>query len=392
MIHSDRRGASVHAPDMEDSPLTTDADHVGGGGRAIPRDLTPEAAAHLTAAGGYPCISVLMPTTPAARMAIADRERLEGLLLDAERRLDDQPLGDRERLMYELRRQARMAQDSSTQNALALFVSHSVSRAWTLPVAVHQKVVVESTFATRDLLRALHRTPPHLVLRVDEFGARVYWVAARVTLLDTIERLPVGSARLVASPNLERPYPESGLGLGAEREADDRSDLLARIDPWMAGLRAERPAPLVLAGDAVLVNELRSSARWLHRLAGAVVGPTANKPDQLFTATALCLEDYLHRRGQQTLETLREAAVNDPEQVVAGLDQCWTAVASRTPGTLVVEQGYVHPRPPGEGGGPVSHDLIDDLIEHAIQAGNLIAFVDDAQLHEFGGIALLRSR
>ncbi|KRF04086.1 hypothetical protein ASG88_21845 [Nocardioides sp. Soil777] len=392
MIHGDSRGASVHAPDMEESTLPTDADHVVGGGRAIPRDLTPEAAAHLTAAGGDPCISVLMPTTPAARMAIADRERLAGLLLDAERRLDDQPLGDRERLMCELRRQARIAQDSMTQNALGLFVSHSVSRAWALPVAVHQKVVVESTFATRDLLRALHRTPPHLVLRVDDFGARVYWVAAHVTLLDTVERLPVGTARLVASPNLHRSDPRSGLGRAAERGAGDRTDLLARIDTCMARLCEERPAPLVLAGDAALVNELKNSARWLHRLAGAVVGPTAHNPDQLFSASALCLEDYLHRRGQQTLESLREAAVNDPEQVVAGLDQCWMAVADRTPGTLVVEQSYVHPRLPGEGGGPVSHDLIDDLLEHAIQAGNLIAFVDDAQLHEFGGIALLRSR
>ena len=177
-----RRGASGHAPPIADSPDTTDGDHVGGAGRAIPRDLTPEAAAHLTAAGGYPCISVLMPTTPATRMTIADRERIGGLLLDAERCLNDQPLGDRERLMHELRRQARIVQDSSTQNAVGLFVSHGVSRAWTLPVAVHQKVVVESTFATRDLLRALHRTPPHLVLRVDEFGARVYWVAASVTL------------------------------------------------------------------------------------------------------------------------------------------------------------------------------------------------------------------
>lgn len=392
MIHGDRGGATSRASAAETSTVSTDAEHLGGAGGALPHDLTPEAAAHLTAAGGYPCISVLMPTTPATRMAIADRERLGGLLLDAERRLDDQPLGDRERLMYELRRQARIAQDSSTQNALGLFVSHRVSRAWALPVAVHQKVVVESTFATRDLLRALHRTPPHMVLRIDEFGARVYWVAARVTLLDTVERLPVGSARLVASPGLDRSDPESGLGFGAEREADDRSDLLARIDVWMARLRAERPAPLVLAGDAGLVNEMRSSARWLHRFAGTVVGATADKPDQLFTASAMCLEDYLHRRGQQSLETLREAAVDDPEQVLAGLDQCWAAVASRIPGTLVVEQGYVHPRPPGEGGGPVSHDLIDDLLEHAIQAGNLIAFVDDAQLHEFGGIALLRSR
>ncbi|UFN45134.1 hypothetical protein [Nocardioides okcheonensis] len=99
--------------------------------------------------------------------------------------------------------------------------------------------MVESTFATRDVLRALHRTPPHLVLRVDEFGARVYWVAARVTLLDTVERLPVGSARLMASPGLDRSDPESGLGRGAGRgagrEADDRSDLLARIDGCSPG-------------------------------------------------------------------------------------------------------------------------------------------------------------
>ncbi|WP_126688164.1 hypothetical protein [Nocardioides ferulae] len=325
---------------------------------------------------------MLMPTTPATRMGIADRARLDGLLLDVERRLDDQPLGDRERLMYELRRQARIAQDSNTQHALGLFVSHSASRAWTLPVTVHEKVVVESTFATRDLLRALHRTPPHLVVRVDEFGARLYWVASRVTLLDTVERIPEGHAQSMDLSGLDRSTPE--------READDRSDLLARIDARMAQLRLERPAPLVLAGDAALIDELKSTARWLHRLAGHVVGAEADKPAELFRTTALCLEDYLHRRGQQTLEDLYEAAANHPELVVAGLDQCWTAVEDRIPGTLVVEQGYTHPRPSREGGEPVSHDLVDDLLEHAIEAGNLIAFVDDAQLHEFGGIALLR--
>ena len=137
--------------------------------------------------------------------------------------------------------------------------------------------------------------------------------------------------------------------------------------------------------------ELKSSARWLHRLAGEVVGAKADAPDELFSATALCLEDYLHRRGQQTLDALHETVAAAPDQVVAGLDECWAAVAGRVPGTLVVEHGYIHPRPPGEGGEVASHDLIDDLLELALAAGNLIAFVDDAQLHEFGGIALLRS-
>lgn len=392
MIRGDRDDAPGQAAVTEAPTSTGKNSHVDGTGGAVPRDLTPEAAAHLTAASGHPCISVLMPTTPATRMAISDRARLDGLLLDAERRLDDLPVGGRERLMHELRRQARIAQDSATQNALGLFVSHSVSRAWTLPVTVHEKVVVESTFATRDLLRALHGTPPHLVVRVDEFGARMYWVASRVTLLETVERLPEGSARSMDSLGLDRSTPRSRLRHGVERESDDRADLLARIDACMARLREERPAPLVLAGDAALVDELKGRARSLHRLAGEVTGVEADEPAALFRATALCLEDYLHRRGQQALEALLEAAADDPEQVVAGLDQCWTAVESRIRGTLVVEQGYIHPRPSGAGGEPVSHDLIDDLLEHAIEAGNLISFVDDAQLHEFGGIALLKSR
>lgn len=390
MKPSDRGFGGGNAAAAEES---TAVDHGHGGplSRVVDRDLTPEAAAHLTVARGYPCISVLMPTTPAPQMAIADRERLDSLLLDLERRLSEDNVSDREPLMHELRRQARIARDASTWHALGLFVSLRVSCFWTLPVTVHEKVVVESSFATRDLLRALHRTPPHLLVRADEFGARVFWVAARVTLLDTIERLPEGNPRPMPAAGHIRPGPWSGPERDAERSADDRRDLIARIDHCVARIREGRPAPLVLAGDAALVGELKSNARWLHRLAGEVVGPKADTPNELFGASALCLEDYLHRRGQQTLKALHETAAVDSEQVVAGLDQCWAAVANRVPGTLVVEQGYVHPRPPGDGGQAASHDLIDDLLEHAIEAGNLIAFVDDAQLHEFAGVALLKS-
>lgn len=345
------------------------------GANVLP-DLTPEGAGLLAATGGHPCVSVLMPTTPAPRMVIADRERLDGLLDDAERRLAAEVGGDQGRLVQELRRQARLAQDSSTRRAIGLFVNHRVSRCWTLPVTVHPKVVVEATFATRDLLRAVHRTPPHLVVRVDEFGARVFWVAGRATLLETVERLPHGSPRPVA-PSTD--------------EAHDRSELWERTADCVARIREERPAPLVLAGDEVLVGELKADVRLLTRLAGEVVGTRVDVPDDLFSASALCLQDYLHRRGQQTLGALHDAVTTDPARVLAGLDDCWAAVTTRVPGTLVVERGYVHPRPGGEGGRIASHDLIDDLLELALEAGNLIAFVDDAQLLEFGGIALLRT-
>lgn len=81
MKPSDRGFGGGNAAAAEES---TAVDHGHGGplSRVVDRDLTPEAAAHLTVARGYPCISVLMPTTPAPQMAIADRERLDSLLLD----------------------------------------------------------------------------------------------------------------------------------------------------------------------------------------------------------------------------------------------------------------------------------------------------------------------
>lgn len=356
--------------------MTTRGAQRSAAGAASLEDLTPEAVAQVVAAGGHPCVSVIVPTTAAPRMPASDRDRVLRCLDRARRLLVDEGV-DGDRVLRELRRLAELAGSSRSGHALALLVSDRVSRAWVLPVTVHEKVVVEPTFATRDLLRALHRTPPHLVVRVDGFGARVFWVSGRVTLLETVERLP-----------LRRPLP---LAPGGDDErAEEVADLLARIEGCVGRVREERPGPLVLAGDPDLLVELRTRARWLHRLAGQVDVASADAPDDLFRASALCVEDYLQRRGQHAVEELRAAAAEDSDRVVAGLEECQAAVRLGVPGVLVVEHGYVHPGAGDDRGQAPRHDLVDDLLEVALASGNLIAFVEDAQLHEFGGIALLR--
>jgi hypothetical protein len=347
--------------------------------------VDPQSVARLTVSGGYPCISVLLPTTPSRTMVKADVGRLSSLLHQVDQQLEDRRVTSRATLMNELERLAHIARVSRTDRGLGLFVNLSLARAWTLPVTVTAKAVVESTFATRDLLRALHRTPPHLVLRLDAFGARFFWVRDRVALLDTVERIPHRAA--------PGPGPASGsvdVAQDEEAAAEDRRDFLARVDTRLGRLRSEHPAPLVLAGDLELLTELKGHARWLHRLAGEVLDAEAADPGALFTAAALRLGDYLHRRGQQTLQALREAAAETPERVTAGLDDCWAAVTGHAAGTLVVEHGYVHPRA-ATGTGVASHDVIDDLLELALGNGNLIAFVDDGQLQELGGVALFKA-
>lgn len=348
--------------------------------RRVPTgELTPAAVAQLTAAAVGPCISVVMSTFPAPRMTRTDRSRLDRMVRDVERRVRTDAVEGGERLVRELRRQVGVAVGCRTEHALGIFVSRQVSRMWALPVTVHDKAVVEPTFATRDLFRAMHRTPPHVVVRVDDFGARVFRVSGRVTLLESVEWAPVGSTRAVVPASSE---PEARL--------EDRGELLERIEAAVRRTCEEHPAPLVLAGDdGDLLAGLEVATRGWHRFAGVVRGADTGTPEGLFTVSALCVQDYLHRRGTRTLDALLAAAELEPARVVAGLDACRAAVADRVPGTLLVEQGYVHPGSRGDAG-EACHDLVDDLIEDAVAAGELVAFVEDAELHEFGGVALLR--
>lgn len=95
-------------------------------------------------------------------------------------------------------------------------------------------------------------------------------------------------------------------------------------------------------------------------------------------------------RATEALQALRDAVVTAPELVVAGLEHCRQAIADRVAGTLLVEHNYLHPEP-SDSEQVGSRNLIDDLLAHAIEAGNHVVRVDDAALHEFAGVALLTS-
>lgn len=104
---------------------------------------------------------MLLPTTPAPRMLDADRHLMTDLVGQAESELDSHELPARGRLMPELRDLAHQVADEPAESGQALYVSLAIRRSLVLPISVTPRAVVETTFATRDLVRALHATPPH---------------------------------------------------------------------------------------------------------------------------------------------------------------------------------------------------------------------------------------
>lgn len=359
-----------------------------------PRVLTPQDLADLTTPPvSRPCISVLMPTRPGPQMPPDDRARLRGLVEDAARQLTGH--AGRARLVRRLGDLVARAVDQRTDRGLAIYVNQELARTFRLPIPVTARSIVEPTFATRTLFTVLHRMPPYVLLVLHPSCAHLYQGGD-------------GSLRSVGDRDVFRGsravwVPRQGDPAGAASADDVTDDFLRGTDHLLGTYRAERPSPLVLAGDPHLVDRFCAVSSHLDRLAGRVPPAGLATALDLANASAEVVVRYLGSRRDEALTRLRGALAARPGEVARGMTDCWRAAHEQPPGMLLVEESYVHPGRAGAPGhrtggteatgattGDVAvHDLVDDLMEIVILRGGQLALVEDGDLAAHGQVVLI---
>ena len=105
----------------------------------------------------YPAVSVLLPTIDSIQH---DRARLNSLIDSAvDRLVAEFPRPEIQSIIDDLVKLSELEDLPWGHASLALFVSSGTALAVALPVVVRQRTVVDETFATRDLVHALLRSP-----------------------------------------------------------------------------------------------------------------------------------------------------------------------------------------------------------------------------------------
>lgn len=364
-----------------------------------PTALRARDVAELTVASGYPCISVLMPTQPGPRMTPADVHQLRSLAAQVEQELTEQGVTTRAPLLRTLAEQVSRVAVGPTDHGLATYVSQSVARSFRLPQSVPARTLVERTFATRPLISALHRMPPHVVLVLHPTCAHLH------AGVDGGLR-PVGQLDPFGGKGPLRLPPAGSPGAADVREEVAES-YLRGVDRLLRDYRSAHPSPLVLAGPPHLLDRFCLLSRNLERLAGRVDADEHDTALDLALAGSAVIQDYLRTRRADALDRLREAMTGRPEDVVTGIDACWQTLPVRRPEMLLVEEGFISPgsaRPPSAGAsGPQGrradpyadhhvHDQVDDLMEQVILHGGQLALLQDGDLDEHGRVALVSRR
>lgn len=328
----------------------------------------------------YPSVSILANTTPGEPVGTTTQARLRRLCDQAEDRLRAEGVASAEitaALSTLVERAARVEADRS----IALFASDAHSDLMTLPVEVLERVVVDPTFATRDLVRAMHRTPRHLVLLLSAKQARLFIGQGR---------------RMVPAHGSKFPLAEEP----GKRARTER--FLRTVDEALGAYLRVNPGPLVIVAAEPTASAFTSVSRNLGRLAGVVPGHHLHASlDQLAELARPVVERYLRSRQEEALQLLETRLGQG--RAVLGIDAVWLAARWEPVEMLAVDHTYFFPARLSEDGdhlepaSDVEHpdvidDVVDEVIEQVLLRRGWVALVEPGSLPGGERIAVTLSR
>lgn len=329
------------------------------------------------------CVSMLVNTDPGDRLADHDAARLQAHARDVVRRLEMEPDSDRAKVVtLQLRAALETASRGPADRALAVFVTETFSAIHHLSVEVEERVVIDPTFATRDIVRAVQANPVFLLLNLDHRSARLYRYNQKYL-----------------APVLSPDFPAIREGRVRTRDGDEAlRAFLRHIDTGLGHQLREESAPVILVGgDRVLAEFLRVT-RHGGRIAGISRGTRPR-------VSHMELEEIGRSAMAEHVADLAAAAHDTmharlrSRQAVSGLLGCWHAAHSQTPELLLVEQRFALPvrlvaegkyvEPTDDAEHPETiDDAVDDLIEKVIMSGGHVSVVPDGALRDHGRVAM----
>ncbi|MFI9296930.1 baeRF3 domain-containing protein [Streptomyces gardneri] len=355
--------------------------------------LTSDQLAELRRPRPYPALSVLMPTHRREPEKAQDAVRLRNLVAQAEKALENDPDVPRERrgeMVDRLRRAVAELDPTHAQDGLVIFVAQGEHHVWSVARVVPERVVLSDTFLTRNLVAAQAAEQPYWALAV---------AADRISLWDgspeqateySGDGFPL--ARSLEDPDAERKQRIGDLPSTFQDEATRR--FLREGHDKLRAVLARTPRPLYVLGSAAALSLLEEIGPLGPGAVSIQHGGLADGPAG---AVAEAVEPVRTAREAATTATIAAEleAARGRREFAGGLDEVWQAVQEGRVRLLAVEEhyrtvvrekeGHLEPADAGQPG--ARDDMVDEIVEQALERGAEIRFVPDDALAGQGHIA-----
>jgi hypothetical protein len=324
----------------------------------------------------YPCVTILINTTPGAPLNEGQGAAALRFVEQARARLlaevDRVPDADREHLAVTLLDLIRNVTTEPATQALALCVSPDYVASVRLGRTIQERLIIDDTFATRDLVADLNRTARYRVVSVSDRQCRVF----------------VGDRqRLVEERNDVWPI---------HRDDDGPRNLWSiKVSEAMRTEHERLPLPLVIAGVDRSVRETLRGTKFTT--IGAIPGNhDRTRWADLHNLAWPLVTDWLRTDAQRSKARLDEA--KSKRLFAGGLEEVWVLANEGRVELLVVEDSFaVAAKVDGSHLARVNDptlpdvvdDVVDDLIELVLNQSGSVVMVADGDLADHQRIAAI---
>lgn len=342
----------------------------------------------LQAVKSYPSISILAPTHRTSPENRQDPVRVKNLVNEAIERLrKEYNARETQQLETRLAKLVDGIDWRHTLDGLAIYLNEDLARVFDLPFTVRERVVIDETFATRDLVYSLNRSPRYWVLVLSEKPTRLY-----EGHLDRLEEVvDHGFPMVHEGPGGAAPLPAGiGVNKSSVRDAHHR-EFFRNVDRAFAAIHAADPLPVILCGVDRYHAFFREVSSHTRHIVGDIQGSyDAAQKSELAERAWPVMVAHLDRVRAAAIDELDRAV--GAQRFASTLDDVWRAAAESRVAKLVLEEGYHtlavvdgeerlqvvdDPTTPG-----VIDDAIDEIVEMVLRAGGDVQFVGDGQITE----------
>ncbi|MER8045976.1 chemotaxis protein [Streptomyces sp. NPDC094032] len=355
--------------------------------------LSNEALGRLRQPRPYPAVSLVMPTHRREPDNTQDPVRLRNLVAEAEKALQSNPDVTRERrldVLDQLKQALTEVDLVHAQDGLVIYAAPGEHHIWKVARTLPERVVVSDTFLTRNLVAARAAEQPYWALAVAADRVSLWSGETERATEATEDGFPL--ERSLEDPDPERKERVGDLPSTFQDEATRQ--FLRDAHQRLRTVLASEPRPLYVIGSAAalaLLEELGPLAAGAVTIqhGGLAAGPAA--------AVHEAVTPGLTARRAATVSTVVAEldAARGQKQFAGGIDEVWQAVKQGRVRLLAVEDDYRtvvreeadHLEPASAGDAGARDDMVDEIVEHALETGAEVQFVPGGTLADQRHIA-----
>tara|TARA_R100000353_G_scaffold172700_1_gene138167 strand:- start:2935 stop:4008 length:1074 start_codon:yes stop_codon:yes gene_type:complete len=339
------------------------------------------------------CITIIATTHRTKPDYLNDGLRLKNLIKQAEDRLlADVSKNTATKLIEKLNKLAAEIDHSKNLESLILFVNNDIAEYTRLPIKVEDRVVIDNTFATRDLVRAIHLETNYYILILSQDKIRLIEAMNDKVVKEIGAPFPFENTQFFSKNREANAIASKQTSLTAEyfNQADKLVDHFRKDNPLpvlICGLEENRNEYLKIADNKSSILNIFLNKNKINDAAHAIVSESWE-----------VVKEYVVKQNNSRKEDLKKAVSENI--FLSDTNEIWKAIKAGRVQTLFVEQGRFQPAvlkddeivyvTDAERSNPeVIDDIYDEMIEENMKFGGDVVFLPKGKLSKFNGFGAI---